>query len=120
MADANEIFERMADQFYKDTGVMAPGKDNPFILDSYELRTKLFAEWRARRILEATIAEREQTIRLLSDQQDMVQQQCAELRESLKWALTTMPIDDWSEANGFGPAVANYRKAAALLEKNDG
>ena len=53
MNDANDRFEAAARRFYKDTGVVAPGKDNPFVLDIYDLRVKLFAEWRARKLVEA-------------------------------------------------------------------
>lgn len=45
--NANERFEYMAELFYKQTGVMAPGKDSPagFSVDSYENRQKVWAEW---------------------------------------------------------------------------
>lgn len=41
---ANEMFEELAEQFYKDTGFMAPGKDDVSGV-SYEKRTEAWYKW---------------------------------------------------------------------------
>ncbi|MCH7938515.1 MAG: hypothetical protein IID13_02075 [Candidatus Marinimicrobia bacterium] len=45
--DANERFEYMADKFYKDTGMMAPGKDSPaaFGVTDQKERMAAWSEW---------------------------------------------------------------------------
>lgn len=45
--DANERFEYMADKFYKDTGMMAPGKDSPaaFGVTDRKERMAAWSEW---------------------------------------------------------------------------
>ena len=47
----NDRFERLAAEFYEDTGKMAPGKDVPaaFGVDDYDLRSRLWNAWLARR-----------------------------------------------------------------------
>lgn len=40
--NANEIFEEAAEEFYKKTGLLAPGKDDPF---SSVSREKRWEEW---------------------------------------------------------------------------
>jgi hypothetical protein len=48
--NANERFEYMAELFYKQTGVIAPGKDAPagFNTDSDEKRREVWSEWAER------------------------------------------------------------------------
>lgn len=43
----NELFEQRAEQFYRDTGVMAPGKDEAMLggHTPYEVRTTLWEYW---------------------------------------------------------------------------
>ena len=42
--DWNASFEWLAEQFYRETGLMAPGKDDPFNGDN-EVRKKAWNEW---------------------------------------------------------------------------
>ena len=48
--NASERFEYMAELFYKQTGVIAPGKDAQagFSVDSYEKRLEVWSEWTER------------------------------------------------------------------------
>ena len=45
--NSNERFELMADKFYSETGMMAPGKDYPagFGVADYDERVKAWREW---------------------------------------------------------------------------
>lgn len=43
--NANERFEKLAAEFYKDTGMLPPGKDDPFTSRTREERTKAWEEW---------------------------------------------------------------------------
>ena len=51
MKNANELFEELAEQFYKETGYMAPGKDAGYSESrSYEERMNKWGEWNKKRI----------------------------------------------------------------------
>lgn len=43
--NTNERFEYMADKFYKETGIMAPGKDDCLMSHTYDERAKKWSEW---------------------------------------------------------------------------
>lgn len=47
--DAYEEYERLASEFYRDTGLMAPGKDDPMPTVSIEERRERWREWLAAR-----------------------------------------------------------------------
>lgn len=48
---ANERYERLTEEFYRETGMMAPGKDVPAAMGSSDDRTRFNAwyEWLSRR-----------------------------------------------------------------------
>jgi len=43
--NSNERFEYMAAKFYKETGTMAPGKDDCLMSHDYDERIKKWSEW---------------------------------------------------------------------------
>lgn len=43
--DTNERFEYMAAKFYKETGIMAPGKDDCLMSHDYDERIKKWSDW---------------------------------------------------------------------------
>ena len=47
----NDEYERLADEFYRDTGMMAPGKDQPAALggEPYGVRVEAWQQWLKRR-----------------------------------------------------------------------
>lgn len=60
-ADANEEFERIGEEFYRDTGMLRPGKSVPLEMGgpSEQERSNRFAEWcmeRSRKVREALAA----------------------------------------------------------------
>lgn len=60
---ANDRFERLADEFYADTGLVAPGKDDApecALSTTYEERVKVWKAWNAGR-RRAALAEQEGT-----------------------------------------------------------
>lgn len=58
--DANERYERLAEEFYRATGMLAPGKDSPaaFGTDPYERRLEAWTKWRAERDAKPQAPER--------------------------------------------------------------
>ncbi len=46
MMDSNDLFEIKAATFYRDTGMLAPGKDSALPSPSYETRLEVWDLWR--------------------------------------------------------------------------
>ena len=55
---ANDRYERLAVEFYRETGMMAPGKDDPICHHTYADRWTAWEAWTHRR---AALAAQEET-----------------------------------------------------------